>query len=91
MNTNILIELEEQSFTDHNIDTGREHSSSAGRYHLSSKSDRNNNECIPSAIHEESIRLQDSNESSDRSTDYDSSIEDPNERLDRFLSFHKKN
>lgn len=46
---------------------------------------------MPSTVHKESIHLQDSSESSDRSTDYDSSIEDPNERLNRFLAFRKKN
>jgi hypothetical protein len=70
--TNILIELEIRSSTDQDIN---------------SLSD-DNNERIPSIIHEQSVRLQHQSESSAEVTDYDSSIEDPNER---FSSFHKKN
>jgi hypothetical protein len=93
----VLIELEERSSIDRNTDTGREHSSSGGKYHISPKSSRsdqniiNNNERMPSVIHKEPIRLQDSSESSDRNTDYDSSIEDLNERYDRYLASNRKN
>lgn len=75
----VFIELGEHSLIDGNSDTGH------GR---SSKSDH---EHVPSTIHQESIGLRDSRESSDGSTDYDSSIEDPNERLNRFLAFRQKN
>jgi hypothetical protein len=88
----VLIELEERSSTD------REYSSSGGNDHISPKSSRsdqniryNNERILPSVMHEKLIRIQDSSESSDRNTDYDSSIEDPNERFDRFLAFNKKN
>jgi hypothetical protein len=87
----VFIELEEQS------STGRENSSSYGKYHISQKSSRSdqnirlNNERILTAMHDKSNRIQDSSESSDHNTDYDSSIEDPNERLDRFLAFNRKN
>ncbi len=95
--THVLIELEERSSTDRNTDTGREYSSSDGKYHISPKPSRsdqnilNNNERMTSAIHKEPIRLQDSSESSDRNTDYDSSIEDLNERYDRYLTSNRKN
>ncbi len=50
-----------------------------------------NNERLPSTTHEESIGLENQNDLSDCGTDYDSSVEDPNERHDRFLSSNKKN
>ena len=82
----VLIELEEPPLNDGNSDTGRDRSSK------SDHDDLNTDERVPSTIPQESIELRDSNgDSSDGNTDYDSSIEDPNERLNRFLTFRQKN
>ncbi len=79
----IFIELKERSATDHAHGT-------ACLPPTSDVSIRDNSECRRSMIDEQSIRLPDQSDSSDQSTDYDSSIEDPTERYIRFTSANRK-